>query len=170
MVIHFGRLQWHLDREKLRALASCRLAWTWRGVVRQRSNFSPAAVLAGGRRPEHVREAFRIAGAELPEAGDCELRYEGVTDPAETGRRVAEGFVPILREIPGFVSYYWLDAGGGVLVSTYLRRSPSDRGHLRRSRRCVGIEQASGRLGGRILRTCCQTRLKSRPGEVVAHA
>jgi hypothetical protein len=45
-------------------------------------------------------------------------RYEGVTDAAEAGRRVDEGFVPILREMPGFVAYYWVDAGGGVMVST----------------------------------------------------
>ena len=45
-------------------------------------------------------------------------RYEGVTDPAEAGRRVGEGFVPILREVSGFVAYYWVDAGGGVMVST----------------------------------------------------
>lgn len=45
-------------------------------------------------------------------------RYEGVTDPAEAGRRVSEGFVPLIREIPGFVAYYWVDAGGGVMAST----------------------------------------------------
>ncbi len=45
-------------------------------------------------------------------------RYEGVTDPGEAGRRVAEGFVPLLKEIPGFVAYYWVDAGGGVMAST----------------------------------------------------
>ncbi|MEW2418198.1 hypothetical protein AB0953_31520 [Streptomyces sp. NPDC046866] len=45
-------------------------------------------------------------------------RYEGVTDPAEAGRRVDEGFVPLLRQVPGFVAYYWIDAGGGVMVST----------------------------------------------------
>ncbi|MFJ9846115.1 antibiotic biosynthesis monooxygenase [Kitasatospora sp. NPDC101155] len=45
-------------------------------------------------------------------------RYEGVTDPAEAGRRVAEGFVPLLRQVPGFVAYYWVDAGDGVMVST----------------------------------------------------
>lgn len=44
-------------------------------------------------------------------------RYEGVTDPAEAGRRVDEGFVPLLKELPGFVAYYWLDAGGGVMAS-----------------------------------------------------
>ncbi|MFE4965828.1 hypothetical protein [Streptomyces sp. NPDC056660] len=45
-------------------------------------------------------------------------RYEGVTDPAEAGRLVDEGFVPLLRQVPGFVAYYWIDAGGGVMVST----------------------------------------------------
>ncbi|MEU6236530.1 hypothetical protein [Kitasatospora sp. NPDC047058] len=45
-------------------------------------------------------------------------RYEGVTDPVEAGRRVAEGFVPLLRQVPGFVAYYWIDAGNGVMVST----------------------------------------------------
>ncbi|MFI7503974.1 hypothetical protein ACIBVL_36945 [Streptomyces sp. NPDC049687] len=44
--------------------------------------------------------------------------YEGVTDPAEAGRLVNEGFVPLVRQIPGFVAYYWIDAGNGVMVST----------------------------------------------------
>ena len=44
-------------------------------------------------------------------------RYDGVTDPAEAGRQVDEGFLPLLRRIEGFVAYYWVDAGGGVLVS-----------------------------------------------------
>jgi hypothetical protein len=45
-------------------------------------------------------------------------RYEGVTDPGEAGRRVEEGFVPLIKNIPGFVTYYWLDAGDGVMAST----------------------------------------------------
>ena len=44
-------------------------------------------------------------------------RYEGVTDPSEAGRRVNEGFVPLLRELSGFVAYYWVDAGDGVMAS-----------------------------------------------------
>jgi hypothetical protein len=31
---------------------------------------------------------------------------------------VDEGFVPLLRRAPGFVAYYWVDAGDGVMVST----------------------------------------------------
>ena len=45
-------------------------------------------------------------------------RYEGVTNPGEAGRRVAEGFVPLISQLPGFVAYYWVDAGGGVMIST----------------------------------------------------
>jgi hypothetical protein len=45
-------------------------------------------------------------------------RYEDVTDPAEAGRRVREGFVPLIKQIPGFVAYYWVDAGEGVMAST----------------------------------------------------
>ena len=45
-------------------------------------------------------------------------RYEGVTDPSEAGRRVNEGFVPLISQIPRFVAYYWVDVGGGVVIST----------------------------------------------------
>ena len=44
-------------------------------------------------------------------------RYEGITDTAEAGRRVAEQFVPLLKEIPGFVAYHWVDAGNGIMAS-----------------------------------------------------
>jgi hypothetical protein len=42
-------------------------------------------------------------------------RYQ--TDPKtmpEVTRRVREGFVPIICQVPGFVAYYWVDAGNGV--------------------------------------------------------
>ncbi|MBB4717638.1 hypothetical protein [Streptomyces luteogriseus] len=45
-------------------------------------------------------------------------RYEGVTEPAEAGRLVNEEFLPLVRQVQGFVAYYWVDAGGGVMVST----------------------------------------------------
>jgi len=45
-------------------------------------------------------------------------RYEGVTDPAEAGRRVSDGFVPLISGVDGFIAYYWVDAGNGVMVST----------------------------------------------------
>jgi hypothetical protein len=41
-------------------------------------------------------------------------------DPAsvdELMRRTEEGFVPIISEAPGFVAYYGLDAGDGLVAS-----------------------------------------------------
>ena len=44
-------------------------------------------------------------------------RYEGVSDPSEVARLVNEGFLPIIREIPGFVDWYLVDASdGGIRV------------------------------------------------------
>ena len=45
-------------------------------------------------------------------------RYEGVTNAREAGKRVNEGFIPVISKLPGFVAYYWVDAGGGVMIST----------------------------------------------------
>jgi len=45
-------------------------------------------------------------------------RYE--MDPGsvdEVMRRVEEGFVPIVSKAPGFIAYYALDAGDGVVAS-----------------------------------------------------
>ena len=44
-------------------------------------------------------------------------RYEGITDDAEAGRRVGESFIPLLKQVPGFVAYYWIDAGDGTMAS-----------------------------------------------------
>jgi hypothetical protein len=44
-------------------------------------------------------------------------RYEGVRDPDEAARITREAFVPIIREMPGFVGYYDVDAADGVMVS-----------------------------------------------------
>ena len=45
-------------------------------------------------------------------------RYEGATDPQKVAQLVDEGFLPIISEMPGFVAYYNVDAGDGVIVST----------------------------------------------------
>jgi hypothetical protein len=45
-------------------------------------------------------------------------RYEGVTNPSEAARWKNEGFVSLISQIRGFVAYYWVDAGGGVMIST----------------------------------------------------
>jgi hypothetical protein len=35
----------------------------------------------------------------------------------EISRHVTEGFIPLLRQTPGFVAYYWLDTVEGVGAS-----------------------------------------------------
>ena len=45
-------------------------------------------------------------------------RFEGVTDPRKVAQVAKEGFLPIISEMPGFVAYYWVDAGDGVVVTT----------------------------------------------------
>jgi hypothetical protein len=45
-------------------------------------------------------------------------RYEGVTDPQKVAQLVEEDYMPIISEMPGFVAYYCVDAGDGVMVST----------------------------------------------------
>ena len=45
-------------------------------------------------------------------------RYDGVPDSQKVARLVEEKYVPIISEMPGFVAYYCVDAGDGVMVST----------------------------------------------------
>ncbi|MFD7389022.1 hypothetical protein ACFV46_11195 [Streptomyces sp. NPDC059852] len=88
-------------------------------------------------------------------------RYEGVTDPAEAGRRVKEEFVPLLRQVPGFVAYYWVDASDGVMLSTGVFQ---DR---------AGAEESTRRAGD-FVRERLAELLPQPPlvtaGEVVAHS
>jgi hypothetical protein len=53
-------------------------------------------------------------------------RYEGVTNPDEAGKRVGEGFVPLISDHRGFVAYYWMDAGDGVMFSTSVFEDQAD--------------------------------------------
>lgn len=41
-----------------------------------------------------------------------------MTDSAEAARLVNEGFVPLVRQVSGFVAYCWIEAADGVIVST----------------------------------------------------
>jgi hypothetical protein len=47
-------------------------------------------------------------------------RYEGIANDSEAGRLVGETFVPLLEHVPGFIAYYWIDAGDGVMASLSL--------------------------------------------------
>ena len=56
-------------------------------------------------------------------------RYEGITDDAEAGRLVGESFIPLLEQVPGFIAYYWIDAGDGTMasLSVYENKEGADR-------------------------------------------
>jgi hypothetical protein len=45
-------------------------------------------------------------------------RYDGVSDPQKVAQLVDAGFIPIISEMPGFIAYYFVDTGDGVMVST----------------------------------------------------
>lgn len=44
-------------------------------------------------------------------------RYTQVRSVSEVCRKVADTFVPLLRRSPGFIAYYAIDAGGGVMAT-----------------------------------------------------
>ena len=44
-------------------------------------------------------------------------RYQGVVNSDEVARRAAEEFAPTLRDHPGFLGYWVVDAGDGVLAT-----------------------------------------------------
>ena len=52
-------------------------------------------------------------------------RYEGIDKvrSEEITRKVVESFVPDISELAGFVGYFLIDAGGGVLTSVSLFES-----------------------------------------------
>ena len=45
-------------------------------------------------------------------------RFEGVSGSQKVAQLVEQVYVPIISEMPGFVAYYWVDAGDGVIAST----------------------------------------------------
>ena len=75
-------------------------------------------------------------------------RYEGVTNPDEAGKRVREGFVPLISEHQGFVAYYWVDAGDGVMFSTSVFEDQADEEDSNAWPRSASR---------RISRMCCRT-------------
>lgn len=45
------------------------------------------------------------------------IRTYRATDVEELSRRVRDEFVPIVRDVPGFIAYYVIDGGGGTVSS-----------------------------------------------------
>ena len=53
-------------------------------------------------------------------------RYEKVSDPVTAAAKVDEIFVPLISALPGFVEYYWIDLGGGAMISITIFKTLSD--------------------------------------------
>ena len=88
-------------------------------------------------------------------------QYEGITNPREVAKRVSESFVPLISKLPGFVAYYWVDAGGGVMVSTSVFQDRA-------------AEEESNRKAAAWIKENNMSAMMPRPpqitaGEVVAH-
>jgi hypothetical protein len=60
-------------------------------------------------------------------------RYEGVQSIDEVVRRVSEGLAPLMSQVPGYVDYWAIDAGGGVVASVSVFQDQS------------GVEEATRR-------------------------
>ncbi|SPF51636.1 conserved hypothetical protein [Syntrophobacter sp. SbD1] len=53
-------------------------------------------------------------------------RYEGVTNAKDAAQKVSDGFVPLISQHQGFIAYYVLDSGGGVMTSISLYENKTD--------------------------------------------
>ena len=56
-------------------------------------------------------------------------RYEGVADPGTAAKKVDEKFVPLISALPGFIEYYWIDLGGGAMISVSIFKTLADAIH-----------------------------------------
>jgi len=45
------------------------------------------------------------------------IRQYRASDTEELVRRVRQGFVPVVRKVPGFSDHYVIDSGGGVFTT-----------------------------------------------------
>ena len=87
--------------------------------------------------------------------------YEGVTDMDAVVQSIKEGFLDSIRQVPGFVDYSAVDAGGGTLVTVSVFEDRS------------GVEESDRRAAQWIQEHNLATYIPNPPqiseGEVVAH-
>ena len=53
-------------------------------------------------------------------------RYENVPDPAKAAQEVDHKFVPFISSLNGFMEYYWIDLGGGAMLSITVFKTLAD--------------------------------------------
>jgi hypothetical protein len=90
-------------------------------------------------------------------------RYEGVdaSRTAELSRKIDETLMPRLSELPGFDSYYVIEAGNGVMTSVGLFETSAQADESTRL--------ASGWVQEEKLETLLPNPPKITSGEVIAH-
>jgi hypothetical protein len=79
----------------------------------------------------------------------------------EVARRIEEGFVPISREIPGFVAYYFIDLGNDEVasISVFADQAGADEANRRAS------EWVKQNLASLMV-----TSLEARSGQILVNA
>jgi hypothetical protein len=53
-------------------------------------------------------------------------RYEGVPNPEKAAHEVEQKFVPFISQLHGFTEYYWIDLGGGAMLSITVFKTLAD--------------------------------------------
>ena len=88
-------------------------------------------------------------------------QYEGIANASELVNQVSATFLPIMKQIPGFVAYYFVDVGeeGGRMVSISL--FDSEEGTAESNKRAAEWVQAHPGL--------IPTATSSEAGEVVVN-
>ena len=87
-------------------------------------------------------------------------RYEGVPDPEKAALQVEEKFVPFISSLHGFMEYYWIDLGGGAMLSITVFKELADAISANEMSRTWVMEHLSSVLPS-------ATRLEA--GTIVAH-
>jgi hypothetical protein len=70
------------------------------------------------------------------------IREYRTKDNAEVARRAQEGFIPVVKEVPGFAGYYMIDAGDKVFTITVAQDADGVQETVNRAREWVSENAA----------------------------
>lgn len=88
------------------------------------------------------------------------IREYRTKDNAEVARRAQEGFIPVVKEVPGFAGYYMVDAGDKFITITVAQDADGVQETVNRAREWVSENAAELVEGSPVVSN----------GEVVAQA
>jgi len=87
-------------------------------------------------------------------------RYENVVDPATAATQVEKKFVPLISALPGFIEYFWIDLGGGAMISVSIFKTFAEALHANNQSR-VWVQEH--------LKTILPPAVRIEAGTIVAH-